>query len=619
MFGSWFVNPVGGHAQDGWEEFLPGLELAQEENLTAKHPVVIMPGITSTHLEVWNSKSVTDKVSCGLKYFRRRLWGTLNQIRAILLDKACWFEHMSLDPKTGLDPPGIKLRAAQGLDAADYLFPGYYVLARIIANLATIGYDNNNSSCFPKQHMASYDWRLSYTNLEARDQYFTKLKMTIETAYRSNMKPHTPHGHEEDHSRVVVISHSMGSLIFHYFLQWVESDLGGKGGRGWVDKHLKTWVNIAGPTLGSPKTVPSVVSGELRDIVNLNTYASYVLEQLFSRREVRFLFRNWGGLSSLAPKGGETIWGSAGEDAPDDLDGTGKFSTIMEIVGKRIEERPSTTLFPIPGGASSTPVVPQDDGTGDAAAGGAEKAGDGVGTDGVGVSRNVTAGGLKSFLDGVVPEYSDRWDAEYATHIATTWSEIQAAPQLPRNWVNPLLCPLPRVKDRKEEGKKFKIVCEYGVGIPTERKYFFADYGGPDASERYFIHQQHQEPGLVENGVLLTDGDATVALISLGYMCAEGWRRKRYNPSNVPVIVREHLETASTSMKGGGIQGGPGSANHVDIMGNHAVIEDILRIASGIDELEDRYHSRIREIAARVKLPEMYYDARWPDASPAKN
>ncbi|KAJ3119574.1 phospholipid:diacylglycerol acyltransferase, partial [Irineochytrium annulatum] len=145
MFGSWFVNPVGGHAQDGWEEFLPGLELAQEENLTAKHPVVIMPGITSTHLEVWNSKSVTDKVSCGLKYFRRRLWGTLNQIRAILLDKACWFEHMSLDPKTGFDPPGIKLRAAQGLDAADYLFPGYYVLARIIANLATIGYDNNNS------------------------------------------------------------------------------------------------------------------------------------------------------------------------------------------------------------------------------------------------------------------------------------------------------------------------------------------------------------------------------------------------------------------------------------------------------------------------------------------
>jgi len=31
---------------------------------------------------------------------------------------------MKLDPKTGLDPPGIRLRAAQGLEAADFLFPG---------------------------------------------------------------------------------------------------------------------------------------------------------------------------------------------------------------------------------------------------------------------------------------------------------------------------------------------------------------------------------------------------------------------------------------------------------------------------------------------------------------
>jgi len=29
-----------------------------------------------------------------------------------------------LNGSTGLDPEGIKLRAAQGLEAADYLFPG---------------------------------------------------------------------------------------------------------------------------------------------------------------------------------------------------------------------------------------------------------------------------------------------------------------------------------------------------------------------------------------------------------------------------------------------------------------------------------------------------------------
>lgn len=41
--------------------------------------------------------------------------------RMMLLDKECWLKHVMLDPETGLDPPNIRLRAAQGLDAADYL------------------------------------------------------------------------------------------------------------------------------------------------------------------------------------------------------------------------------------------------------------------------------------------------------------------------------------------------------------------------------------------------------------------------------------------------------------------------------------------------------------------
>jgi hypothetical protein len=34
--------------------------------------------------------------------------------RSILLDKESWIEHVMLDPETGLDPPGIKLRAVRG-------------------------------------------------------------------------------------------------------------------------------------------------------------------------------------------------------------------------------------------------------------------------------------------------------------------------------------------------------------------------------------------------------------------------------------------------------------------------------------------------------------------------
>lgn len=40
-------------------------------------------------------------------------------MRALILDKASWKRHIMLDKDTGLDPPGIKLRAAQGFDAAD--------------------------------------------------------------------------------------------------------------------------------------------------------------------------------------------------------------------------------------------------------------------------------------------------------------------------------------------------------------------------------------------------------------------------------------------------------------------------------------------------------------------
>lgn len=39
-----------------------------------------------------------------------------------------------------MDPEGIKLRAASGLEAADYLFPGYWVWGKLIQNLAGDGF-----------------------------------------------------------------------------------------------------------------------------------------------------------------------------------------------------------------------------------------------------------------------------------------------------------------------------------------------------------------------------------------------------------------------------------------------------------------------------------------------
>lgn len=82
--------------------------------MTAKHPVIMIPGVISTGLESWGTEQESRQ------YFRKRLWGSWSMMRALVMEKASWKRHIMLDKTTGLDPPGIKLRAAQGFDAADF-------------------------------------------------------------------------------------------------------------------------------------------------------------------------------------------------------------------------------------------------------------------------------------------------------------------------------------------------------------------------------------------------------------------------------------------------------------------------------------------------------------------
>ena len=50
---------------------------------------------------------------------------------------------MSLDPETGLDPDGVKIRASLGLESIDHFLPGYWVWSKLIQALGDIGYDSN--------------------------------------------------------------------------------------------------------------------------------------------------------------------------------------------------------------------------------------------------------------------------------------------------------------------------------------------------------------------------------------------------------------------------------------------------------------------------------------------
>jgi phospholipid:diacylglycerol acyltransferase len=43
----------------------------------------------------------------------------------------------------------------------------------------------------------------------------------------------------------------------------------------------------------------------------------------------------------------------------------------------------------------------------------------------------------------------------------------------------------------------------------------------------------------VRNGIKLGEGDGTVSLLSLGAMCVEGWKRKRWNPAGIKITTVE--------------------------------------------------------------------------------
>lgn len=43
----------------------------------------------------------------------------------------------------------------------------------------------------------------------------------------------------------------------------------------------------------------------------------------------------------------------------------------------------------------------------------------------------------------------------------------------------------------------------------------------------------------MQNGVKMGEGDGTVSLISLGAMCVEGWKRKRWNPAGIKITTIE--------------------------------------------------------------------------------
>jgi phospholipid:diacylglycerol acyltransferase len=104
----------------------------------------------------------------------------------------------------------------------------------------------------------------------------------------------------------------------------------------------------------------------------------------------------------------------------------------------------------------------------------------------------------------------------------------------------------------------------------------------------------------IQIGIKMAIGDGSVPLLSLGYACAELWKEGSHlNPGNARVVTREYEHQGSFQVDDP-LRQGPASSEHCDILGNHALIEDILTVVSG-SQVDPVVVSNIHEIAATIR------------------
>ena len=573
----------------------PGYILAQQ-GATAKYPVVMVPGFITSNLELWAGED------CAKRHFRQNLWGSLPIfVQSCFTDIKCWQRHLALDPFTGGDPKNIKLRSAQGFEAADYFMSTYWVWDRLIINLSDVGYDSSNMI------MMAYDWRLSFPMLEQRDGYLTKLKVNIEAMVKTTGMP------------VVLTSHSMGSQIVLYFFSWVTTDEkggGGGGGHDWVEKNIHSFVNIAGPLLGVPKAVTSLLSGEMKDTAVLMGPMGTMVERYFGRKDRKDLWTTWGSLWEMLPKGGDAIWGTSHDiltansltrkasndastalvDDNDNADDDERVCTkVVCPVPKDVQAMCTKDVCPVPKDVQaeeafgSAPFITF---TEDVVT---------VGKHHSDYHLTVTKSDQKEWTITDALTFLKDWGGGHGHDLHASKSiNAQTDSQL---WNDPTVTPLPHAPS-------MKVYCMYGIGIETERSYFYKrivptnDDSLPLSEHLPFIMDSSvNDPAKnIKYGTRSSDGDVSVPLLSLGYLCVDKWKTSSYlNPSGIDVITREYANKDEFQVNDP-MRGGPSSSNHVDILGNADATIDLLKIVTGFqpETVKDKIVSDIEVIARRI-------------------
>jgi hypothetical protein len=206
-----------------------------KDNSNPRPPIFLLPGLASTRLVAWKFKACPQHPLLSDIKVQDIVWLNINLIMQMgTIDCSCIQQCMQLgwnQSDTDDLSTGCKLRPDEGLDAISSLSPAGVgsqllvggtntVYAWLIQWLAdNLGYDVGNIVGLP------YDWRLSPDVMERRDGFLTLTRRRMEAAVQSNGgKPG------------IMVAHSMGNIIFRYFLEWLRTELRQEA----YDRYLKT-------------------------------------------------------------------------------------------------------------------------------------------------------------------------------------------------------------------------------------------------------------------------------------------------------------------------------------------------------------------------------------------
>ncbi|XP_076930433.1 putative phospholipid:diacylglycerol acyltransferase 2 [Bidens hawaiensis] len=380
--------------------------------------------------------------------------------------------------------------------------------------------------------------------------------------------------------------------------------MGGGGGPGWCAKYIKSIMNIGPAFLGIPKAVSTVFSAEGREIASIRALDPGLLDSeilgLKTMEHIMRMSRTWDSVISLLPKGGEAVWGDL-DSSPDDghechferksyfQSNSSKHRTKygrMISFGKTASEQNSSKLHknsPMEVMQAIKSVTCREVWTeyGEMNWNNIQKLAD---------NKAYTTETFIDLLRFVAPKTMQRGEAQFSFGIAKDLDDPKYAHY--KYWSNPLETMLPDAPD-------MEIYSLYGVGIPTERSYVYKLSPSERCNSIPFRIDSSAKGQCLRGGIYYADGDESIPVISAGFMCVRGWRGKtRFNPSGTATYVREYQHKTPSLLQGRGLESG----GHVDIMGNVALIEDVLRVAAGESALGDRIYSDILKMSDRVNI-----------------